>query len=229
MSIYILQLVLRFVAFVVITFTSLVSNIFYGMNQTTIVDQNRNKSVDVDVTVVDYETNYQYNEKVPTGQENVLTEGTDGVIYNYNDNEIKIEEKIDEVVELGTGANGSYTGTLTAYGPDCIGCTGILACRTKEGTYQNLFDSIYYEDYQYGKVRILATDFTLFPCGTIIEITNNKLEKEIGVVLDTGSQMRKAWRENGLVWVDLALEKNDSEALKYTNYNTSYQVKRWGW
>ena len=229
MNIYILQLIYKFFTFVVITFASLVSSTFYDMNTTTLADQNRKKSVDVDVQIVDHSTKYEYNSKIPTGQSKVLTEGSDGIIYNYNDQDIKISDSVTEVVEVGTGAQGDYTGTLTAYGPDCVGCTGIMACPTKEGKWINLYDGIYYEDEQYGTVRMLATDHTLFPCGTIIEITNSKLQKEIGVVMDTGSQMRKAWRQDGVVWIDLAMEKNDSEALKYTNHNTTYQVKRWGW
>lgn len=229
MSIYILQLIYKICTFVVITLTSLVSSSFNDMTPVSLTDNNRDKSVAVDVTVVNHRIEYKYNYKIPTGQRNILTEGTDGIIYNYNDQDIEITKPTTEVVEVGTGANGDFTGTLTAYGPDCVGCTGIMACPTKQGKWINLYDGIYYEDEQYGKIRMLATDHTLFPCGTIIEITNSKLQKEIGVVMDTGSQMRKAWRQDGYVWIDLATERNDSEALKYTNHNTTYQVKRWGW
>lgn len=229
MNLFILQLISRMLTFIVVSIFSLISAIFYEVTPFKLINVNGNKSVNVDISFIEYETKKIYDSSVPTGQTEVVTKGVDGLVYTYKDKDIKISDPVTEVIKVGTGASGDFSGTLTAYGPDCYGCTGILACRTREGTYKNLYDGIYYTDEEFGELRILATDHTLFPCGTIIEITNSKLQKVQGIVLDTGSQMRKAWRQDGVVWIDLATEKNDSKALAYTNHNTNYQVKRWGW
>lgn len=229
MNLFILQLIGRMLTFIAVSIFSLVSAIFYEMTPFKLINSNNTKSVNVDISFIDYNTKKIYDSSIPTGETEVVTEGIEGIIYTYEGKEIKINDPVTRVLKVGTGAKGDYSGTLTAYGPDCYGCTGILACRTREGTYQNLYDGIYYTDEEFGQVRILAADHTLFPCGTVIEVTNSKLQKVIGIVLDTGSQMRKAWRQDGVVWVDLAMEKNDASALAYTNHNTDYQVKRWGW
>ena len=88
-------------------------------------------------------------------------------------------------------------------------------------------DGIYYKDSEYGRVRILSADHREFPCGTIVEITNRDLHKELGIVLDTGSGMRKAYNE-GWILIDLAFE-NEEDLWHVTNKNTTFKVQRWGW
>lgn len=229
MSTFIVELFCKALSFIFISIFSLTSSLFEMNTNFAINDNNRSKSVNVSAEIIEHKTVTKYNKSLPQGEKKVITDGVDGITYNYDEQKIKISDPITKVIEVGTGAKGDYSGTLTAYGPDCDGCTGILACKTREGKYLNLYDGIYYDDKEYGTIRILATDHTLFPCGTIIEITNSSLKQEVGIVLDTGSQMRKAWRQDGIVWIDLATEKNDHNALKFTNHNTNYKVKRWGW
>ena len=126
----------------------------------------------------------------------------------------------------------TYTGRLTGYGPDCAGCSGYggVACRTREKTSFSLKnDGVYYNDSEYGKVRILAAATSKFTCGTIIKVTTPGQTPFTAVVLDTGGSMRKAWA-NGSVWMDLAYS---SEAMagsdNLTGYNVKFEVQRYGW
>lgn len=181
-----------------------------------------------------YGTDYVYVENMPsTAQPVVLEEGINGLDYTYNGLDyIHLSDVKNEVVQVGTGAPGNFTGKMTGYGPDCPGCSkvGNVACKTREGTNHSLtYDGIYYNDTVYGQARILAADNSAFPCGTIVKVNNGTLDEFIGIVLDTGSAMRGAWK-TGTVWMDLAFS-SQSEALSggATSSNTSYEVQRWGW
>lgn len=125
-----------------------------------------------------------------------------------------------------------YTGRLTGYGPDCVGCSkvGNVACRTREKKAHSLInDGIYYNDKQYGKVRILAAATSKFKCGTIVVVTKPGMQPFTGIVLDTGGSMRQAWAK-GNVWMDLAYSSNAMAGSdKLTGKNIKFSVQRWGW
>jgi 3D (Asp-Asp-Asp) domain-containing protein len=119
----------------------------------------------------------------------------------------------DEAKEVAMVYNASYDaidiykGTITAYGPDCIGCvSGLTSTGYKVGEVVNGMvqsTTITYTDKEYGKVRILAAAPSKFPYGTIIRVTGTRTKGEIvGIELDTGGAMRDAWR-NGEVLIDL--------------------------
>lgn len=77
------------------------------------------------------------------------------------------------------------TGNLTGYGPDCHTCSGV----GKTSTGHNLYDSIYYEDSEYGLVRILAADKE-FPFYSIFRVSNVPgMDDFIGIVLDRGGNV----------------------------------------
>ena len=181
-----------------------------------------------------YGTDYIYVENMPsTAEPIVVSEGINGLDYTYDGlNYIHLSDKKNEVVKVGTGKQGNYTGKLTGYGPDCPGCSkvGNVACRTKAGTNHSLInDGLYYTDDVYGSVRILAADNTAFPCGTIVKVDNGSLKEFYGVVLDSGSAMRGAWKE-GKVWMDLAFSSQaEARTGGATSANTNFEVQRWGW
>ena len=181
-----------------------------------------------------YGTDYIYVENMPsTAEPIVVSEGINGLDYTYDGlNYIHLSDKKNEVVKVGTGKQGNYTGKLTGYGPDCPGCSkvGNVACRTKAGTNHSLInDGLYYTDDVYGSVRILAADNTAFPCGTIVKVDNGSLKEFYGVVLDSGSAMRGAWKE-GKVWMDLAFSSQaEARTGGATSSNTNFEVQRWGW
>lgn len=181
-----------------------------------------------------YGTDYVYVDNMPsTAQPVVLEEGINGLDYTYNGLDyIHLSDVKNEVVQVGTGAPGNFTGKMTGYGPDCPGCSkvGNVACKTREGTNHSLtYDGIYYNDTIYGQTRILAADNSAFPCGTIVKVNNGNLDEFIGIVLDTGSAMRDAWK-TGTIWMDLAFSsQNEARVGGATSSNTSYEVQRWGW
>jgi hypothetical protein len=78
----------------------------------------------------------------------------------------------------------TFIGTLTGYGPDCIGCNGNTGCDPSQDVTNG---NIYYEDAYYGKLRIVASD-PKYPCGSIVKITAPNLYKEpiLAIILDRG-------------------------------------------
>ena len=126
-----------------------------------------------------------------------------------------------------------YTGTVTAYGPDCYGCSGITASGYIVGEYVNgsikSVTTTYY-DKEFGTLRVLAADNSLFPIGTVIRMSGSNIDGNIvGIVLDTGSAMRNAYA-NGNVLIDLlfASEKNKDVYEFGRKYNVKFEILRYG-
>lgn len=181
-----------------------------------------------------YTTEYIYDQSIPsTSDKVVMRKGVPGLSYTYDGlTYTHVSDMRSEIVKVGTGRPGNFTGTLTGYGPDCPGCSivGNVACRTREGKNHSLInDGVYYLDSNYGEVRILAADNSAFPCGTIVKINNGVLDEFYGIVLDSGYTMRKAWSE-GKVWMDMAFSSQSATGLSQaTSKNTKFSVQRWGW
>ena len=200
----------------------------------TLYNPAQNMTATITNEIVPYQTDYVYNDSRPsTADPVVLEEGINGLSLTYDGlNYTRLSEVKNEVVEVGTGKEGEFVGTLTGYGPDCPGCSvvGNVSCLTREGSRHSLInDGITYNDKTYGEVRIIAAENKVFPCGTIINIENSSMEKFTAIVLDTGYTMRKAWSE-GIVWVDLAFaSESDAGKEMSTNKNTKFSVQRWGW
>ena len=64
-----------------------------------------------------YETEYVYNESIPsTADPLVLVEGVNGLDFTYDGlNYTHLSDKVNEVVQVGTGMQGIYNGKLTRY------------------------------------------------------------------------------------------------------------------
>lgn len=73
--------------------------------------------------------------------------------------------------------SGTYK--LTHYGADCKGCSGITA------SGYNVKNTMFYNDKQYGKLRICATS-RQFRMYTILKLKNYKLGEVDCIVLDRG-------------------------------------------
>lgn len=99
-------------------------------------------------------------------------------------NDTKEEEKPStSVTPLEDPVLETYVGNLTGYGADCYGCSG----RTRSGW--DLRKSIYYEDSEYGTVRIIAADSS-FGKNAIFRISNVPgMDPFIAIVLDTGGNV----------------------------------------
>jgi len=244
MSEYLLQLVGKWISLVVVTTASFFQVDLYNKIVVDVKNNNILKSSEivyetiedelVEQTVIKEEVN---EEKIEQPIEEVKKEDKQAVIVTEtpkNNNQV-VEAKpvVEEKKEEPTiSSDDIYVGKLTAYGADCYGCggEGNLACNTKNGGSHSLkYDGIYYADDEYGNVRILAAARDKFPCGTIIDVDTG-LETITAVVLDTGGDMIKAWRNSGTVWMDLAFAtESDARNNMSTRNGVKYTVKRWGW
>lgn len=205
-------------------------------NVTYIVDNNINdKNVASLAQVVKYDTIEIYDDSIPNNITKTIVEGQDGLYFINKDNgATTINEVVNEQVVIGTGKYGIYNGIMTGYGPDCVTCDGLgyVACSTKDNRSFNLIkDGVYYNDDEFGKVRILAAALAEFPCGTIVEVDSSNLGKFMGIVLDTGYDMRRFYKM-GIYHFDVAYDTEENYMVPYTTNMTGkvvYSVQRWGW
>lgn len=114
------------------------------------------------------------------------------------------------------------TGSLAGYGPDCYGCTSF---RTSSGKYIG-DGNIYYEDKDFGKIRIVAGDKS-YPYGTIVKLSNTGYYSEpiYAVVLDRGGGVGKGRK----FLFDLLFE-TEKDALKMgSRKNVTFEILRLGY
>lgn len=126
----------------------------------------------------------------------------------------------------------TYYGTITAYGPDCVGCSGITASGYKVA--ENVGGVITsttttYNDSTYGDLRVLASA-NAFPFGTVMRISGDRIDGYImGIVLDRGGAMNNAWGD-GEVLIDLLFAtEHSSEVYEFGRQkNVKFEVLRYG-
>lgn len=234
MDIYLLKLVVDWFSVLIISLISFFGVGTYSEKNLDIENTSYTNTATVVNEIVPYKTEYVFNpNKSADSEALVLIEGENGINYAYANGEVRVlKNPVNKVVELGTAKRTEYTGRLTYYGADCPGCskTGTVACSTREGKRFSLYtDGIYYNDYMYGDVRIVAADFRGFPCGTIVLVDNGLADPFLAVVLDTGYTMRKSY-DVGYVWMDLAFSyAADGHDTNSNSKNTKFSVQRWGW
>lgn len=194
-----------------------------------------NKNSALLTQVVKYETIKTYDESIPNNITKTVVEGQDGLYFiNQDGAATTINEVVNEEVVVGTGKYGVYNGIMTGYGPDCDTCDGlgVVACSTKDKKSFNIItDGVYYDDDEYGSVRVLAAALAEFPCGTIVEVDSPNLGKFMGIVLDTGYDMRRFYKM-GIYHFDVAYDTEQNYMVpKTTNMsgNVVYSIQRWGW
>ena len=132
---------------------------------------------------------------------------------NYGVQEVEIpvasEVIVDEIPQ-----NEIVYGKMSGYGPDCIGCSGYLA----NGHYVG-DGNIYYNDNEYGMVRIVAGD-KKYKFGTIVRINDSIL----AIVLDRGGSIGI-----GKKFMFDLLYSSESEANSNgVSYNTKFEILRNG-
>lgn len=132
----------------------------------------------------------------------------------------KIVNSTKMIKEYGSSEKLEFTGTLTGYGPDCVGCSGVVACAPHPNVKNN---NIYYNDKEYGKIRILAADKSI-PCGSIIKISNFKFigDDFYGIVLDRGGAIV------GLT-MDLLYPSEADTVIIGRQYKINFKIERWGY
>lgn len=231
---YLVSLFEKIINLIIISFISLFNGAIFTNSKVEVSNKNASKSLSVINTVTSYTTEVTYASNVPFNIKRVIRQGLNGISYVSEDGkETKvIREMIPEQVVQGTGEQGEFVGKLTSYGPDCPGCStsGNVACKTREGTKHSLIkNGIYYNDYQFGNVRILSAARQKFPCGTIISIDNGKVSPYLAVVLDSGGSMVSALKK-GTIWLDLAYaSQSDARHGNTSGTNVKFSVQRWGW
>lgn len=230
MNVYLIQLIGKWINLLLISFVSFTGFIDYTEETKDVILKNKDTNLSVESAVVNYDTITKYNDSLTTDVKNILVEGKNGIIFVDSDGNVvkTVQEKVDEVIEVGTISPRSYIGTLTGYGPDCVDCSGTVACETKYGSNHNIYtDGVTYYDDTYGNVSILAAALDEFPCGTIIDFSDGSGTTKTGIVLDTGGAMINAW-SRGQVLIDLAFS-SEQAAMMATRYNVRFNVKRVGW
>ena len=188
-------------------------------------DINTNESVVEELvdTSVKEEEKEEVQEEIKEKVQEVVQE-----VHNEETKEVKKEEPSvsasDDVVSNVTPLTEerevlqTVVGNLTGYGPDCVGCGG------KTSTGFNLNESIYYEDSEFGTVRILAADPT-FPFYSIFRISGVPgMDSFIGIVLDRGGNVGFG---RGTLF-DLAFESESSPNLIPLTRNVTFELLRSG-
>ena len=143
------------------------------------------------------------------------------IVQKEEEEKVRLVRNVNEIKKYGLNSKIKFIGTLTGYGPDCPGCGGHVACRPNPDVRNG---NIYYTDKEYGKIRILAADYSI-PCGSIIHISNFKFvpNKEfVGIVLDRGSAIV------GLT-MDLLYPSEADTVIIGRQRNIEFEVLRWGW
>ena len=233
MNFYLLNLFGKWVSLGILSIMSLFG---FDIEEKTIEISNINidKNVNIVSNVIEHKTTEIFDSSIPSNITKVIQEGKDGVTYYNGEETIILEDVVDEEVIIGTGKNGEYTGVMTGYGPDCSTCSGrgFVSCKTEDKKNFNLInDGIYYNDDEYGEVRVLAAALSEFPCGTIIEVKNSNLGDFTGIVLDTGYTMREQLKK-GVYHFDVAYQTEKDESIKKAtdmSGDVIYSVQRWGW
>jgi 3D (Asp-Asp-Asp) domain-containing protein len=182
--------------------------------------------------VGDFDTVYTVASSVPLFEEEVIQEGFGEGITTYFEYKLVNGEvvdkkqvetvvtngKQDEIIAIGTGNPGNFTGTLTGYGPDCEGCGGNVACKPHPDVRNG---NITFNDNAYGTIRIVAADYGI-PCGTVVRITNVYFGPVTAIVLDRGSTI------NGKT-MDLLFSSESETVSIGRRRNVEFNILRWGW
>lgn len=158
----------------------------------------------------------------PNKETNTLPKQEEKVIDTIKE-EIPKEEVKEETPKNEEVVIETLIGTLVGYGPDCVGCT---SNRTASGYYIGE-GNIYYDDASYGKVRIVAGDYS-YPFGTIVKISNVDYFNDVpfyAIVLDRGGDIGK----NKKHLFDLLFAKEIDAYPMGKEINIKYEIVRLGY
>ncbi len=125
-----------------------------------------------------------------------------------------------EALSVASTSPVAFMGTLTAYGPDCPGCSGNSACPPRQN-FKN--GNIYFEDQVYGTVRVVAADRSI-PCGSIVRISGINIYSEpiLAIVMDRGGAVTGNH-------MDLLFTSQSNLEGFATSHNIKFEIIRYGW
>ena len=107
-----------------------------------------------------------------------------------------------------------FVGKVTHYGPDCNGCSGVTA------SGYNVKNTIYYNDPEFGSVRIVAGPKEV-PLYSILTLHNYKGDPITVIVLDRGGAIKGTKFD--------ILVSSESEAIQWgIQNNVEFEILRWG-
>ncbi len=197
-------------------FNKMADSVFSLFKKEELMTAATDDSIVVDLDDVSNDLNKKEEEENPKNEDNTSEE--------TKKEEIKEVPKVEEppAVENKTPLEyevlETYVGNLTGYGPDCYGCSG----KTRSG--HDLNKSVYYDDPEFGTVRILAADSS-FGKNAIFRVSNVPgMDSFIGIVLDTGGNV--GFNRGTLFDLAFATEK-DPNIIGLTS-NVTFELLRRG-
>ena len=120
---------------------------------------------------------------------------------------------------LEDSVSSNVTRSMSAYGPDCIGCSGRLG-----GGFDARGGDYTYNDSTYGNIRIVAGDAS-YPYGSIVRVKGSKLGEFYAIVLDRGGAIGKGKK----FMFDLLFPSNSVASQFGTEYNLTFEIIRYGY
>lgn len=172
-------------------------------------------------------------------EENILEENIDTLEEDNNSASEDVTENIEEdSISDSENVIETYTGILTGYGPDCVGCgnfntgkvstaSGYHVANIIDGAIEPAF-TITYKDVEYGEVRIVAADANI-PFYSIVRITIPGNEPIVAIVLDRGSTVgfENCRSDRGCLTNFDLLYSTEAESLGKTQ-NVKFELLRSG-
>ncbi|MBE6153400.1 MAG: hypothetical protein E7166_04175 [Firmicutes bacterium] len=168
--------------------------------------------------IIPYDVYEEVNANLDYGERKVIQEGINGLTIEYNGVKVNVQKPQSKIIQTGKKIISTVVGSMTGYGPDCVGCSG------RVGAGQDVRNgNIYYNDKTYGKIRIIAAD-AKYPYGTIMRISNSKVlgEPTLAIVMDRGSAIKGDK-------IDLLFESEASVPGITTQKNITLDIIRLGW
>ena len=184
-----------------------VVSLFTGTNNNDKVTVVYNNNFDkmADRTLVLFEEEELMTSTIDETIEIVLDDNTESAIVEDDSSDAQEEVTSEEKIQVEDNTNSvpldnvieTYTGILTGYGPDCVGCgnpntgkvvtsSGYHVSNFVNGVIEPAF-TITYNDSEYGEVRIVAADDSI-PFYSIVRINVPHWDEPvIAIVLDRGS------------------------------------------
>lgn len=164
----------------------------------------------------------------------ILSRGLSTSLINATSSEKEVDDtSIDEAMSNFTSSvNNSITesklitdvletvvGTMSGYGLDCEGCSGVVGAR-----YDAKGNNLRYNDPVYGECRIVAGD-KKYPYGTIVRVKNSKIGTFNAIVLDRGGDIGigRRYMFDLLFWTE-------KESYDFgLSRNTTFEILRYGY
>lgn len=160
---------------------------------------------ETNINVVNDSKNLLTYSDLKSGQSELLEKQLKPVFYN----------SMADAVFYSKSYPTSFKAKLVHYGPDCASCGGHLGCNGQNAKNGN----IYYNDKEYGKIRIVAAS-SLLPCGSILRINLDAYDNMYVIVLDRGVDSSM---------IDLLKESQKSKSPVRTVNNVVFDIVRYGY